>query len=166
MSIPTPADAASTSASSPSFSWLPDAIKDVDVPVPLVGAAFFVLFIVYLTWYNLEATEASARKETVRETLATASDNFQRAKDMKEKCVADIAAARIRVSSSMGDYKVVAQKQLEEQIKKAEETRIIDTEAAKARLIVDRIAAIKAAEPQIMKKKDAFVKATLAEIGM
>merc|ERR1712151_1346589 len=107
-------------------------------------------------WYSPVTAEVDDRNAKLLKTLSEASDTLSKADEIQVEYTEQIRVARERASKAA----------IMTQIESAEAAREAKESQVKAKLLEDVKAKKASAEPEIESRKEAFVKETLASVGL
>ncbi|CAE7230202.1 atpF2 [Symbiodinium natans] len=140
---------------------------DFGLTLPFVAGSFLLLMAVLnALFYAPVSEEVEERNAKLLQTLSEATDMLAEADEMQVQYTAEIKEAREKAAKELADAREKTEAAIESQMKAAAEAREKKAADVRVKLSTEMESKISAAESDIVKRKDDFVKATLAGVGL
>mmetsp|Transcript_48531 Transcript_48531/g.90949 ORF Transcript_48531/g.90949 Transcript_48531/m.90949 type:complete len:205 (-) Transcript_48531:125-739(-) len=140
---------------------------DFGLTLPFVAGSFLLLMAVLNTlFYAPVSEEMDERNAKLLQTLSEATDMLAEADEMQVQYTAEIKEAREKASEELKAAREKTEALIASQMTAAAAVRDKKADEVKATLFQQMQAKLAAAEPDIVKRKAEFVKATLAGVGL
>mmetsp|Transcript_91 Transcript_91/g.205 ORF Transcript_91/g.205 Transcript_91/m.205 type:complete len:213 (+) Transcript_91:77-715(+) len=140
---------------------------DFGLTLPFVALTFLLMmFVLNALWYSPVTTEMDERNAKLLQTLSEATDMLANADEIQVAYTEKIRAAREKASASVASYREKTEAAIAVKVNQAaaeNDSKAAELKAKLADAVQQRMAA---AEPEIERRKAAFVKETLASINM
>jgi len=125
-----------------------------------------MMFVLNALWYSPVTTEMDERNAKLLQTLSEATDKLAKADEIQVAYTEKIRAARDKASASVAEYREKTEKAIKLKVEQARAASDAKAAELKSKLEAEMQKNMAAAEPEILKRKEAFVKETLASINM
>eukprot|EP00930_Biecheleria_cincta_P039915 TRINITY_DN2738_c0_g1_i1.p1 TRINITY_DN2738_c0_g1~~TRINITY_DN2738_c0_g1_i1.p1 ORF type:complete len:236 (+),score=56.02 TRINITY_DN2738_c0_g1_i1:1-708(+) len=140
---------------------------DFGLTLPFVAVIFLLMMVVLnALWFAPVTAEVDERNAKLLQTLSEATDMLSKADEIQVKYTADIKEAREKASKALTEARASQDKVLKAEFAAATTKRQSEAAQVRQKLEEETAAKMKAAEPEIEKRKSEFVKDTLAEVYM
>ncbi|CAK0858127.1 unnamed protein product [Prorocentrum cordatum] len=132
---------------------------DFGLTLPFVAITFLTMMATLnALWYAPVGDEMEDRNAKLLETLSQATDKLTKADAIQVEYTEKIREAREKASAAVSDYRKEIEKSIKAKLAAATSTRAAQASALQAKLEAEVKAKMDAAEPEIEKRKAAFVK--------
>mmetsp|Transcript_115814 Transcript_115814/g.162778 ORF Transcript_115814/g.162778 Transcript_115814/m.162778 type:complete len:208 (+) Transcript_115814:46-669(+) len=140
---------------------------DFGLTLPFVALSFLTLMAVLnALFYAPVSEEVEERNAKLLQTLSEATDMLAEADEMQVQYTAEIKEAREKAAQELADARAKTEALIETQLAAAADAREKKAAEVKVKLNAEMTSKIQAAESEIVKRKDGFVKATLSGVGL
>merc|ERR1711879_831110 len=140
---------------------------DFGLTLPFVAVTFLTMMAVLnALFYAPVSEEMEDRNKKLLQTLSEATDMLSKADEIQVEYTEQIRVARERASMAVQEYRKETEAAIMSQIESAKAAREAKESQVKAKLLEDGKAKKASAEPEIESRKEAFVKETLASVGL
>jgi len=140
---------------------------DFGLTLPFVAGTFLLMMVTLnALFYSPVSTEMEDRDAKLLKTLSDATDMLSKADGIQVTYTAQIREAREKASEAVKEYRAKTEAAVSAQIASAQADRDMKAKALRAKLEADVDAKKQAAESEIKKRQDAFVKETMVAVGL
>eukprot|EP00401_Gymnodinium_catenatum_P044682 CAMPEP_0117484628 /NCGR_PEP_ID=MMETSP0784-20121206/14553_1 /TAXON_ID=39447 /ORGANISM="" /LENGTH=210 /DNA_ID=CAMNT_0005279201 /DNA_START=91 /DNA_END=723 /DNA_ORIENTATION=- len=140
---------------------------DFGLTLPFVALTFLLMmFVLNALWYSPVTTEMDDRNAKLLQTLSEATDMLAKADEIQVAYTEKIRAAREKASQGVAEYRTKTEAAINVKVEQARAASDARAAELRAKLEAEVQTKMAAAEPEIEKRKAAFVKETLASINM
>jgi len=140
---------------------------DFGLTLPFVAVTFLLMMVTLnALWYNPVTTEMDDRNAKLLQTLSEATDMLTKADQIQVEYTEQIREAREKASKAVAEYRQTTEAAINAQINAAKRERDNKAAEAKAKLDAEVQQKIQSAEAEIEKRKNEFVKESMAAMSL
>eukprot|EP00930_Biecheleria_cincta_P025802 TRINITY_DN1830_c0_g1_i1.p1 TRINITY_DN1830_c0_g1~~TRINITY_DN1830_c0_g1_i1.p1 ORF type:complete len:208 (+),score=62.74 TRINITY_DN1830_c0_g1_i1:94-717(+) len=138
---------------------------DFGLTLPFVAVTFLLMMVVLnALWFAPVTAEVDERNAKLLQTLSEATDMLSKADEIQVQYTADIKEAREKASKALVEARKSQEQVLKAQFAAATTKRESEAAELKQKLARETDLKMQAAETEIDKRKNEFIKNTLAEV--
>lgn len=140
---------------------------DFGLTLPFVAVTFLLMMTVLnALWFAPVTEEVDERNAKLLQTLSEATDMLSKADEIQVQYTAEIKDARAKASKALVEARKTQDNALKAEFAAATTKRESEAAELKAKLDEETAQKMKAAEPEIEKRKAEFIKTTLSEVAL
>jgi len=140
---------------------------DFGLTLPFVAITFLLMMVTLnALWYSPVTTEMDDRNAKLLQTLSEATDMLTKADQIQVEYTEQIREAREKASKAVAEYRQTTEAAINAQINAAKRERDTKAAEAKAKLDAEVQQKIQSAEAEIEKRKNDFVKESMAAMSL
>jgi len=140
---------------------------DFGLTLPFVAITFLLMMLTLnALWYSPVTTEMDDRNAKLLQTLSEATDMLTKADQIQVEYTEQIREAREKASKAVAEYRQTTEAAINAQINAAKRERDNKAAEAKAKLDAEVQQKIESAESEIEKRKNEFVKESMAAMAL
>jgi len=140
---------------------------DFGLTLPFVAITFLLMMVTLnALWYSPVTTEMDDRNAKLLQTLSEATDMLTKADTIQVEYTEQIRQAREKASKAVAEYRQTTEAAINAQINAAKRERDNKAAEAKAKLDAEVQQKIQSAEAEIEKRKNEFVKESMAAMAL
>jgi len=140
---------------------------DFGLTLPFVAITFLLMMVTLnALWYSPVTTEMDDRNAKLLQTLSEATDMLTKADQIQVEYTEQIREAREKASKAVAEYRQTTESAINAQINAAKRERDSKAADAKAKLDAEVQQKIQSAEAEIEKRKNEFVKESMAAMSL
>jgi len=140
---------------------------DFGLTLPFVAITFLLMMVTLnALWYSPVTTEMDDRNAKLLQTLSEATDMLTKADQIQVEYTEQIREAREKASKAVAEYRQTTEATINAQINAAKRERDTKAAEAKAKLDAEVQQKIQSAEAEIEKRKNEFVKESMAAMSL
>jgi len=140
---------------------------DFGLTLPFVAVTFLLMMVTLnALWYSPVTTEMDDRNAKLLQTLSEATDMLTKADQIQVEYTEQIREAREKASKAVAEYRQTTESAINAQINAAKRERDSKAADAKAKLDAEVQQKIQSAEAEIEKRKNEFVKESMAAMSL